>query len=476
MALPRPESIALLRRLVPNLVEADAGAIAAALGDLPLALHLAGHFLAYHGAAISPQAYLDHLRHTASPAQPSPPDHELDLGRVIALSYEGLEIAVEADVSARYLLACAASLAPGEPIPRDLLLAVSPQPQPTRWTRLRHRLRLNRSLFTTGVDLRPARAALDRLLQLGFLSPASNQTLLLHGRVAEFVLGQAEVAGAQAAVEQALMTALSGRVEHAGYLGPLPTLAAHLRHVTDRARPRRDTTAASLCNQLGYYLHERGDYPAARNYLQEALAIRRRLLGPEHPATATTLNNLGLLLQDMGNHDDAREYLEQALAVFRQVLGRHHPQIPISLNNLGFLLRAMGNYPAARNYLEQALAIQRRLLGQQHLEVAQTLNNLGRLLHDMGDYPAARNDLQQALAIYQQRLGRHHPDTATVLNNLGALLQDVGDLPAAQAHYEQALAIRRKRLGQHHPATIASLNNLSRLLYARDSVSNKSGL
>jgi hypothetical protein len=43
--LPRPESIALLRRLRPDLSDADADAIADELGDLPLALHMAGSYL-----------------------------------------------------------------------------------------------------------------------------------------------------------------------------------------------------------------------------------------------------------------------------------------------------------------------------------------------------------------------------------------------------------------------------------------------
>ena len=473
-ALPRPESITLLRRFVPDLAEADAGAVAAVLGDFPLALHLAGSFLAHHGAALSPQAYLERLRQRSLPAHPSRaergqtpslPDHELSAIRAFALSYDWLDHAASGDVPARSLLAGAASFAPGEPIPRDLLLATLGPPNSTIWTRLRRRLWPKIAPAPTGAGVHPrAQAALDRLLQLGFLSQESNDMLRLHRLLAKFVPLLAGVAAATAAVEQALLAALSNRIDRAGYLGPLPTLAIHLRVITDRARPRRDTAAASLCNQLGYYLHERGEYAAARNYLEQAVAIRRRLLGRRHPATATSLNNLGLLLQDMGNHDAARGYLEQALAIFRQVLGQQHLQTAGSLNNLGFLLRAMGDNHGARNYFEQALAIQSQLLGPQHLDTAQSLNNLGRLLHELGDYAGARNYLERALAVYEQFLGRQHPATATALNNLGALLQDMGDLPAAQNYYQQALAIRRQLLGEQHPATIATLNHLGSLL------------
>jgi hypothetical protein len=46
--LNRAESVALLRKHRPDLTQSEAGAIAAELGDLPLALHLAGSFLAHY--------------------------------------------------------------------------------------------------------------------------------------------------------------------------------------------------------------------------------------------------------------------------------------------------------------------------------------------------------------------------------------------------------------------------------------------
>src|SRR5262249_33188054 len=54
--LARAESIALLRQYRPDVAEddADLNAIAANLGDLPLALHLAGSFLARYRDAFTP--------------------------------------------------------------------------------------------------------------------------------------------------------------------------------------------------------------------------------------------------------------------------------------------------------------------------------------------------------------------------------------------------------------------------------------
>lgn len=502
--LPRSQSVALLRRLVPNLAAADAGAIAAGLGDRPLALHLAGSFLACCGAAESP-AYLGRLRQNSLPSHASkreqverlsPANDGRYTARAFAINYEQIEPATAVNARARALLACAACFAPGYPIPANLLLATLSQPKWKIASTPHAQLSGQAAPQTAGAGHSETKASFEKLLNLGLLRAESNDTVILHEQLAELVPGTAGVAEAQAAVEQAVLSALTAQVEQAGNLGPLPELAVHLYAITNRARPRQDTAAASLCNQLGYYLHELGDYSAARKYLEEALTIRRRLLGEQHLATATSLNNLGLLLQDMGNYAAAREHLEQALTILRelnmplgsattdensqfsgQALGGQHLQIAGCLNNLAVLLRAIGDLPGARRCLEEALAIQQQILGQQHLDTAQSLNNLGRLLHEMADYPGAHHYLQEALAVYQQLLGQRHPSVATTLHNLGALLQEVGNRLAAQNYYEQALAIRRRLLGEQHPATVNTHNRLQHLLHIEgDSVPKKSSV
>ena len=53
----------------------------------------------------------------------SPTGHELNIARTFAINLEKLDPAIETDVVSRQLLARAACLAHGEPIPQSLLLA-----------------------------------------------------------------------------------------------------------------------------------------------------------------------------------------------------------------------------------------------------------------------------------------------------------------------------------------------------------------
>ncbi len=96
--LRREESIALLRQHQPDAGDATLDAIAAELGDLPLALHLAGSYMARYRRAITPAQYLEQLRDPNLLEHPSfkgsgisPTGHVQNVYRTIALSYDKLD-------------------------------------------------------------------------------------------------------------------------------------------------------------------------------------------------------------------------------------------------------------------------------------------------------------------------------------------------------------------------------------------------
>lgn len=260
--------------------------------------------------------------------------------------------------------------------------------------------------------------------------------------------------------KHAQMMKLYAEGRYAEALVPARECLAIRRKVLGEEHPK---TAASL-NDVGFLLKATGDYAAARPYYERALAIRKQVLGEEHPETAESLNNLGLLLQSTGEYAAARPCLEQALAVNKKVLGEEDRDTAMSLNNLGSLLNAMGDHAAARPYYERALMIRKKVLGEEHPDTAQSLNNLGLLLHATGDYAAARPYLEQALTISKKVCGEEHPETAASLSNMGLLLQSLGDYAAARPYFEQALAINKKVLGDKHPRTAASLAIMGMLL------------
>ncbi len=456
----REESIALLHQFRPDLPPDMANAIAHELGDLPLALHLAGSFLNTYREVVSALDYLAELRtwrdqklldHPSLQgwgANYSPTAHELHVARTFAMSYDRLDLSQAVDRLAHALLARATCFAPNEPIPHDLLQATVSYAAPSE---------AEKSVLMA--------TALQRLINLGLVTEEVVGMIRLHQLVIAFVKGVTSEQTAQADVEETLL-AEAERLHKLRNPIPLRIWQPHLRYATDAAQPRQDARAAGLANELGIYLWLTGAYTEAKSYLAWALATREQVLGPQHLDTAASMNALGVLLRAMGEYGEARLYYERALVILEQTLGPEHPDTATSLSNLGNLLASMGEYARARPYLEQTLAIREKVLGKKHLNTAASLNNLGVLLEAMGEHAAARGYYEQALAIKEKVLGPEHPSIATGLSNLGVFLDDRGDHARARPYLERGLAIREKVLGPEHPDTATSLNNLGVLLEA----------
>ena len=69
------------------------------------------------------------------------------------------------------------------------------------------------------------------------------------------------------------------------------------------------------------------EYAAAKQSHEEALAIRRKSLPPDHPDIATSLNNLGLVQAELREYAAAKQSYEEALAIRRKSLPPDHPDI-----------------------------------------------------------------------------------------------------------------------------------------------------
>ncbi|MEH2164643.1 MAG: tetratricopeptide repeat protein, partial [Nostoc sp.] len=66
----------------------------------------------------------------------------------------------------------------------------------------------------------------------------------------------------------------------------------------------------------------------------EALAMRKRLLGDEHPNVATSLNNLALLYKSQGRYSNAEPLYIEALEIAEKRLGANHPDTITYRENL----------------------------------------------------------------------------------------------------------------------------------------------
>ncbi|OJH33646.1 tetratricopeptide repeat-containing serine/threonine-protein kinase [Cystobacter ferrugineus] len=221
---------------------------------------------------------------------------------------------------------------------------------------------------------------------------------------------------------------------------------------------------ATSYNNLGIVLAELGQFEQARASYDHALQLRRKTLGKGHPLVAQSYSNLGTVLSELGRHEEARDMYEHALAIRKKALGLEHPDVASSFTNLGVALTELGRYSEALTMQESALALRRKLLGPEHPDLATPLANLGGALRGLHRYAEARTHLEHALALREKALGADHPDVAPILDELGRVLADMGRYAEARAHHERALAIQEKALRPGHPAIAVSLAHLGELL------------
>jgi tetratricopeptide (TPR) repeat protein/tRNA A-37 threonylcarbamoyl transferase component Bud32 len=228
---------------------------------------------------------------------------------------------------------------------------------------------------------------------------------------------------------------------------------------------RSDGLRADYLDTAGTLADMRGDYQLARDYQEQALALRERELGPEHPSVAVALNNLAIVAEAEGNYAQARSLYERAMSIRVTALGPDHPVVGGTLVNLGNLALRAGKVEDARQAYERALALNERALGPEHPDVADALNGLGAVAAAENDYAEAREHRLRVLDILQKTRGPEHPIVANALGNLGNLALDEGKLAEARDYYERALAIREKVQGVDHPEFAAALVGVANVAY-----------
>jgi len=203
-----------------------------------------------------------------------------------------------------------------------------------------------------------------------------------------------------------------------------------------------------------------------------ALTEMARVIAEEEPASLRTLDrtldgDVELIVRKALEKERTRRYQSAAeLAIRRIVLGDDHPDAMSSVNNLAFVLTQLGDYIAAEPLYREALERWRESLGA-HPRVAAALSNMAALLRNQGDDEAAEPLYREALAMRRTLMGEH-PDVAANLTELGALLKDKGEYTAAEAHHREALAMLRRLYGEEHRQNQEAVMRLVELYEAWD--------
>jgi CHAT domain-containing protein/tetratricopeptide (TPR) repeat protein len=208
-----------------------------------------------------------------------------------------------------------------------------------------------------------------------------------------------------------------------------------------------------------------GNFRQAGDLAEQALTLREKILGNDHPDVGLNLAGLATLRMFEGRLADAESHLSRAVGIMEKNFGNDGPAFGAMLNKLGELYIREGRYSDAEATLKRALAILQNAPDAENF-IAATLNNLAALYEKQERVAEALPLMEQATILRERLLGPEDPEVATSSDNLGVLYLERGDYERAEALLKRALAIREKALGPEHPDVARSLNNLA-TLYSR---------
>lgn len=157
------------------------------------------------------------------------------------------------------------------------------------------------------------------------------------------------------------------------------------------AAPVNTAVRARALNVAGFLALFQGDFPAARQYAQEALAIAEEL--DDRQAMAMALYTLG--------DNVVAGSVERGMAIRQQSLALSEASgdkwmMAFTLNALGELARLQDDYAAAGSFYERSLQLRREL--QDKRGIAVCLTNLGFVVFRQGQIEQARELLRHVLA------------------------------------------------------------------------------
>ncbi len=190
---------------------------------------------------------------------------------------------------------------------------------------------------------------------------------------------------------------------------------------------------AEFLNRLGLAYADLGEPRKAIEHYEQALMISREI--GDRRGEGNNLGSLGLAYSDLGEMRLAIEYYEQALMISRKIGDRRGEGA--DLGNLGNAYRNLGETDNAIEYYQQALVIAKEI-GDRKNE-GNWLGDMGLAYADLGEPRKAIEHYEQALMISRE-IGDRRGE-GNQLGNLGNAYADLGEPHKAIEHYDQARTI-----------------------------------
>jgi serine/threonine protein kinase/tetratricopeptide (TPR) repeat protein len=219
-----------------------------------------------------------------------------------------------------------------------------------------------------------------------------------------------------------------------------------------------------IFKEMAHTYRAHGDLEQARISYEAALEIGRHNHRGAHKSVGDSYFSLGSLCMELGDYARARQYYSDALQIDMKLEGKFSADAGRDYTYLGLVSQQLGDLTASWDHYREALEICEHVFGESHERVAAAAKNLAGLLQKMGDLANARNNYKRAIVIDIALHGEEHPDVAQDYNNLGIVEENLGMQQGALEYYAKALRINRAVFGDTHMKVAINKNNIANIL------------
>ncbi|MDQ2879747.1 MAG: FxSxx-COOH system tetratricopeptide repeat protein [Actinomycetota bacterium] len=491
----REESVAHLRGRAGAMTSEEAGQVARALGDLPIAVAAAGAWLAETGTPVAEYLQAVQLQGVGTRSVQAAWDATWDLS---------LQRLQEQSPGAYRLLQICSVLAPETALDllysNQLTTALIPFDQSVAVRDMRGALvqHINR-LALLKLDTQAGQVQVHRLLQNVVRSrmtddEAAHTRHEAHQALAAFrpagepddpktwdqfrkIWAHLEISGAVSCNDESVRQLLIDRVRYIWCRGDLPqglsfgnavaarweTLLTQAESSGENGQPSvPDVDPVPLRRQLLHLrfnianiLRDQARFGEALRLDEEVLAEQRILLGERHSHTLMTSGGLAADFRALGRYAEALPLEEATYSAWLEGFGENHPRTLAAANNLAVSLRTVGDFRRARSIDEDVWERRKIVLGHEHPYALHSQSSLGRDLREAGEYVQSVEILRAVHALSRKHLGPEAVGTLKAQANLASSLRSAGRADEAAELLEEAYEKLRGRFGNDNPNTLS---------------------
>jgi serine/threonine protein kinase len=216
---------------------------------------------------------------------------------------------------------------------------------------------------------------------------------------------------------------------------------------------------ASVREALAKVYQELGEYEKAEGHAARALAVREKILGPEHEATLSAMFTCGWTYYQLGKydkHEQGEALFRRMLEICRRTRGDDTELTLQAMNGLAAILGGMNKLDEAATLDQRIVDIRRRTNGPEDRQTLSAIHNHAIALKSLGRLKEAEPLLREVVQA-EIKNQPDHPSTLNSMSNYASLLDDLGREEAAAAWAMRSMETHLRVLKFKHPKTQAAI-------------------